>query len=162
MDGLKFVRAEIGESEIKETDILLALHACDTATDDAIFKGIIAGAGIILASPCCHKELRKQIKSPDLLKPIFRHGTLAETEAESLTDAVRALILEKAGYSARIFEFIGSEHTPKNNIIVAVKKEGVAVQSVDLKEVDALLEAFSVGKQRLRDLIRRDRDNLPA
>jgi len=156
MEGLSFKLGEIAETDVPQTDVLLALHACDTATDDAIFKGIMAGAEIILASPCCHKELRKQIKAPELLKPIFKHGILAEREAESVTDAIRALILDKVGYSARIFEFIGSEHTPKNNIIVAVKRDGDNPQTVDLKEVDVLLEAFSIGKQRLRDLLRGD------
>lgn len=158
LDGLRFVKGEIADTEISETDILLALHACDTATDDAIYKGIIGRAEVILAAPCCHKELRKQISAPEFLKPVFKHGSLAEREAESLTDAIRALILEKAGYSSRIFEFIGSEHTPKNNMIVAVKKDAGQVQSIDLKEVDALLDVFSVKSQRLRDLIR---DNQP-
>jgi hypothetical protein len=162
MEGLSFVKGEIADTEIPETDILLALHACDTATDDAIFKGILAGAEVILASPCCHKELRKQIKSPELLKPIFKHGTLAEREAESLTDAIRAMILEKAGYTARIFEFIGSEHTPKNNMIVAVRKSGAVSQGVDLKEIDALLEAFSIENQRLRDLVKATSGPAPA
>lgn len=162
MDGLEFLKSEIAESALPSTDVLIALHACDTATDEAIFKGITAGAEVILASPCCHKELRKQIKAPELLKPVFKHGTLAEREAESLTDAIRAMILEKAGYSTRIFEFIGSEHTPKNNMIVAVRNETALPQTIDLKEVDAILEAFSIERQRLRDLIRDGRNSLSA
>jgi hypothetical protein len=154
MDGLRFIEGEIAGTEIPEVDILLALHACDTATDDALFKGIVAGARVILAAPCCHKELRKQIKAPEFLRPVFKHGSLAEREAESLTDAIRALILEKSGYSARIFEFVGSEHTQKNNMIVAVQKDLLDLQAVDLKEVDSLLEAFSIERHRLRDLIK--------
>ena len=154
MDGLEFVKGDIADTPVDPTDIMIALHACDTATDDAIFKGVSAGATLILASPCCHKELRRQIQSPDLLKPVYRHGILAEREAESLTDAIRAMILERAGYSTKIIEFIGSEHTAKNNMIVAVRRDQVTLQTVDLKEVDSILEAFSIERQRLRDLIR--------
>jgi len=94
---LQFVRGFIGDYDLPGTDILIALHACNTATDDAIFKGIKAKANLIVVAPCCHQEIRPQIKSPEFLRGILRHGVMLEREAETLTDGLRALLLEKSG-----------------------------------------------------------------
>jgi len=102
-------------------DVLIALHACDTATDDALAKGIAAGATLIVVSPCCQKELRPQLSSPPVLADALRHGIFQERHAEFVTDALRAQLLEWAGYRTKVFEFISTEHTAKNLMISAIK-----------------------------------------
>ena len=122
--GLDFVAGTIAEFAPSERiDVLLALHACDTATDDAIHLGIRAGAGLIVTAPCCHQEVRPRVVVPAVVEPIWRHGILAERSAEVLTDALRALLLEIHGYKASVFEFISPEHTSKNVIIAAQRRE---------------------------------------
>lgn len=101
-------------------DALIALHACDTATDDALAAGIAAGARLLVVSPCCHREVRAQLTAPPVLHDALRHGILHEREAEIITDALRAQLLEYAGYRAKVFEFISPEHTSKNLMIAAV------------------------------------------
>merc|ERR1712216_758595 len=108
-------------------DVLLALHACDTATDDALWCGVASGAAVIVVAPCCHKEVRRQIervaprRAVDPLAAALRHGIYRERTAEMLTDSMRALLLEMAGYEVSVFEFVGGEHTAKNVMIPAVK-----------------------------------------
>ena len=134
-------------------DILVALHACDTATDDALYKGIQAGSQIIVAAPCCHKEVRKQIKPPAGMKTFLKHGTLLETTAEVVTDGLRSLLLERSGYNTKVFEFVSPEHTPKNNMIAAVK----AARPVDRDRLNAEIAAvkslYSIERQRLEHLL---------
>ena len=101
--------------------MVISLHACDTATDDAIFRGIKLNAKIIICAPCCHKQVRKQMNPTDDLKLISQYGILKERQAEILTAAIRALILEDYGYKTKVFEFISTEHTPKNVLIVGTK-----------------------------------------
>jgi hypothetical protein len=115
-------------------DLLIALHACDTATDDAIWSGVQSHAHIIVVAPCCHKQIRPQLdamvantsKCPSIQHPYFdvlRHGIYRERMAETVTDSMRALLLELAHYQVKVFEFIGGEHTSKNVMITAVKRE---------------------------------------
>ncbi len=122
--GLNFVESTIENFEVKKTDLLIALHACDTATDDAIVKGVLSNAKLIICSPCCHKQIRKEINATVAIKPITRFGILKERQAEIVTDTIRALILEYYGYKTNIIEFISSEHTSKNLLITACKVEG--------------------------------------
>ncbi len=122
-NGLRFVQGTIEKTDIPETDILIALHACDTATDEAIFRGITMGATVIVCSPCCHKQVRRDLETSGVLSEITQFGILAERQAEILTDTIRALILEAYGYRTNVAEFIATEHTPKNLIISAVKKK---------------------------------------
>ncbi len=103
-------------------DVLIALHACDSATDDAIAEGVHAGASLIIVAPCCHKELSPQLKAPAALAGALKHGILHEREAEFVTDALRAALLEWQGYETRVFEFVSTEHTAKNLMIAAVKR----------------------------------------
>jgi len=103
-------------------EALIALHACDTATDDALAAGIAAGARLLVVSPCCHREVRAQLTVPPVLHDALRHGILHEREAEIITDALRAQLLEYAGYRAKVFEFISPEHTSKNLMIAAVRE----------------------------------------
>jgi SAM-dependent methyltransferase len=120
---LRFVQGQIGDQPVEgATDLLIALHACDTATDDALYHGLRTGASLILAAPCCHKEIRAQFAAPSVLREVLRHGILAEREAELVTDGLRALLLEIHGYKASVFEFISSEHTGKNLMIAAQKR----------------------------------------
>jgi SAM-dependent methyltransferase len=109
-------------TEFPHVEILVALHACDTATDDALYAGILRNAGIIVVAPCCHKELRPQLDAhASSQDPILKHAIYRERMAETLTDSLRALLLELAGYKVQVFEFIGGEHTAKNVMITAVK-----------------------------------------
>ena len=113
-------KIENPESKIENPiDALIALHACDTATDDALAHGIAAGARLLIVSPCCQKEIRPQLVPPPVLADALRHGIFQERQAEFVTDALRALLLEWAGYKTKVFEFISTEHTAKNLLIVA-------------------------------------------
>ncbi|MFT4524804.1 MAG: hypothetical protein ACI9FU_000258 [Granulosicoccus sp.] len=115
---LKFIEGSIKDSDLPEIDVLIALHACDTATDDAIFRGVTSKAKVIVVAPCCHKQVRKDLKTEGDLSSITQHGILKERQAELLTDGIRALLLEAHGYKTKVFEFIETEHTPKNVLIV--------------------------------------------
>lgn len=122
--GLSFAPGSILDYDASGADAVIALHACDTATDDAIFKGIGAGAELIAVAPCCHKQVRREMEAgtPDArLEVLLRHGSMLEKQAEMVTDALRALLLEAHGYRTRVFEFVSDAHTPKNNLIVAQK-----------------------------------------
>lgn len=119
--GLQFQENNIHDFQPGSPDMLIALHACDTATDDAIFKGITAQAKYIIVAPCCHKQVRKAMHPDKVLNPVLRHGIYLERQAELLTDGIRGLILEKYGYKVKTIEFISTEHTPKNVMIIAVK-----------------------------------------
>ncbi len=121
-DQLRFEGGTIASASLARVDALIALHACDTATDDAIAKGVAAGASLIVVAPCCHKEVRLQLRPPPVLAGALRHGILLERHAEFVTDALRAALLEWAGYDTKVFEFISTEHTAKNLMIAATKK----------------------------------------
>jgi SAM-dependent methyltransferase len=118
---LTFSAGSISDTVLPATDILIALHACDTATDDALAKGVAGEARLILVAPCCQKELRAQLTAPAVLKDALRHGIFQERQAEFVTDALRAALLEWAGYRTKVFEFISTEHTAKNLMIAAIK-----------------------------------------
>jgi SAM-dependent methyltransferase len=119
---LHFEAGSIATAAIAALDVLIALHACDTATDDAIALGIAAGATLIVVAPCCQKELRPQLHAAPVLAPALRHGIFQERQAEFATDALRALLLEWAGYDTKVFEFISTEHTAKNLMIAATRR----------------------------------------
>lgn len=121
-EKLSFVRGTIQEATLPAPDVLIALHACDTATDDAIARGLAAGSTLIVTAPCCQKELRPQLRPAPVLAPALRHGIFQERHAEFATDALRALLLEWAGYETKVFEFISTEHTAKNVMIAATKR----------------------------------------
>ena len=144
-EKLKFVEGYINNYKISnETDssnikLLIALHACNTATDDAIFKGISSNCDIIVCSPCCHKELRPQLKpNSDFDEIISNFGILKERQAEILTDGLRAMLMEYAGYKTKVFEFISTEHTGKNLMITGVKRE-VRDEKFEAKRKNELL-----------------------
>jgi SAM-dependent methyltransferase len=124
LPNLRFVTGDIASvspDTLADLDVLVALHACDTATDDALAKGIAAGARLLVVSPCCQKELRAQLTAPVVLSDALRHGIFQERQAEFVTDALRAMLLEWAGFKTKVFEFISTEHTAKNIMITAIK-----------------------------------------
>jgi SAM-dependent methyltransferase len=125
-DQLNFVQGTIEDYKPNsDLDILIALHACDMATDDAIYKGIQHNANLIVVAPCCHKQVRRQleqVKAKNDLSFMTKHGIFLERHAEMLTDGIRSLILEYFGYQTKVMQFISDAHTPKNVMIVAVKK----------------------------------------
>lgn len=118
---LEFAAGAIADTPLLAADILIALHACDTATDDALARGIAAGAALLVVSPCCQKELRAQLSAPPVLAGALRHGIFQERQAEFVTDALRAQLLDWAGYRTKVFEFVSTEHTARNLMIAAVK-----------------------------------------
>ena len=152
-DRLKFERGFIETYEPPPTDLLIALHACDTATDEAIHKGVAAGASVIITAPCCHKEVRPQMRAPEPLRGVLRHGHLLEREAEAVTDSLRALLLESAGYKVKVFEFVSAEHTRKNTMIAAVRREGRADKEASLAQFRALKDFYGIREQRLETLL---------
>lgn len=120
-DRLTFMVGDISDYEgHSSVDMVVTLHACDTATDAALLKAIGWGASVILSVPCCQHELFRQLSQP-VLKPLLKHGILKERFSALVTDAIRANLLELAGYRTQLLEFIDMEHTPKNILIRAVK-----------------------------------------
>ena len=121
-DKLHFIRGDIAEYEEQSTvDMVVTLHACDTATDYALAKAVGWGAKVILAVPCCQHEVNRQIHN-EALSPLLKYGIIKERFSALVTDALRANLLEAAGYETNILEFIDMEHTPKNLLIRAVRK----------------------------------------
>ncbi|AZQ60926.1 SAM-dependent methyltransferase [Flammeovirga pectinis] len=142
---LDFKEGTIKEVDLPNIDLLIALHACDTATDDAIYRGIKAQSKVIVCAPCCHKQIRKQINPEDSLSKITQFGILKERQSELLTDGIRALIMEAYGYKTKVFEFITTEHTPKNVLVVGVQdevrdtpKEDIVAQINEIKKVHGI------------------------
>ncbi|MBM4154176.1 MAG: SAM-dependent methyltransferase [Lentisphaerae bacterium] len=151
LDGLAFTRGDVASTPLDRADILVALHACDTATDDALAKGIAAGASLILASPCCHKEVRRGLRPPAILDPALRHGILLDRHAELVTDAVRASLLEWAGYDVKVFEFVSTEHTAKNLMIAAVRRPGPARTDAAAHAIRDFAAFHGLRRQRLAE-----------
>lgn len=152
MSGLEFTEGNIATAEVTRADVLVALHACDTATDEALARGVQLGAALILVAPCCHQEIRPQLVAPQVLERVLRHGIFRERQAEFVTDALRAELLEWAGYQTQVFEFISPEHTGKNLMISAVRcrdagDDGAAVA------VRALAKAYGIRQQRLAECL---------
>lgn len=141
---LQFLCADINAYEAEgNVDLMVSLHACDTATDAALEKAVRWGARVILAVPCCQHELYKQVKQ-EILQPLLKHGILKERFASLLTDTLRVQLLEVLGYQAQVIEFIETEHTPKNLLIRAFKKEKNTHQKEALKAYNQLKQFFHV------------------
>lgn len=156
-DGLQFINSTIATfsaSELaKALDIVIALHACDTATDDAIFTGITANARVIMVAPCCHREIRRQIGAENAFYEVLKYPLLRERTAESVTDAIRATLLEAFGYNVRMQEFVATEHTPKNNLITAVRPANWKKEPKKIDKVQGLMSLLGIRNQRLYDLL---------
>jgi hypothetical protein len=153
MDNLSFTAGRIAAAappvnDETATDVLIALHACDTATDDALAHGIAAGARLIVVAPCCHQELRPRLTAPPALAAALRHGIFLERQAEFVTDALRAQLLEWAGYRVKAFEFVSSEHTAKNLMLAAVRTRSPG-DSASATDVRTLATAYGIREQHL-------------
>ncbi len=150
--NLKFLQANISDFQLEKVNILIALHACDTATDDAIYKGIQSGASIIIVSPCCHKQIRKQLDIKNSLSSIMKYGILLERQSEIITDCIRALLLESQGYQTKVFEFISHEHTSKNIMIAGIKSKNT-VKEKALEEIEQIKKEFGIDYHYLEKLL---------
>lgn len=153
-DGLSFVEGTIESYDASRANILIALHACDTATDDAIAKGISAKADLIVVAPCCHKQIRREMEKSrnDTLEFLLRYGTFMERQAEMVTDGLRALVLEHFGYDVKVFEFISDAHTPKNVMIVA-RRASAAKDEFALRKIADVKRNFGIGRHHLETLM---------
>ncbi len=156
---LDFFEGDVRSYQPAKLDVMIALHACDIATDFAIHTGIRLNASMIMCAPCCHKELRPQLKSPEVLQPMLQFGIHAGQQAEMLTDTLRALLLKAYGYETKVFEFVSLEHTSKNKMILATKRKDI--QQPDTKimqQIQALKEMYGIQKQSLELLLQ---DQMP-
>jgi hypothetical protein len=152
--GLHFCQGNVENYTPAKIDALIALHACDTATDLAINMGVHAGATIIMCAPCCHKQIRPQIKTPEVLKPILRFGSHLAQEADMITDGLRALLLETQGYKASVFEFISLEHTDKNKMILGVKCPGKIDPNPIWLQINAIKDFYGIREHKLESLLK--------
>ena len=161
-NGLKFIQSNINEYKPEALDVLIALHACDTATDDAIYLGIQSGAKVIIVSPCCHKQIRSQLKITEnnALSPILKYGILEERQAEIITDGLRALILNANGYKTKVFEYVEYENSPKNIIITAEKTTEPSQEEKQkiLAQIEAIKNKFGIKYHYLEKLIENPAD----
>lgn len=144
-NNLHFSQGSIADFDCTGANILIALHACDTATDDAIYKGITADADLIVVAPCCHKQIRREIektKAHNDLDFLMKHGIFVERQAEMVTDGLRALVLECFGYATKVFEFVSDAHTPKNVMIVGTKNQNAAAPDPAIRETIKVAKAY--------------------
>lgn len=153
LSGIQFEQGDVKHFAARGINVMIALHACDTATDYAIHMGIRTGAEIIMCSPCCHKQIRPQLKSPALLAPLLHHGIHLGQEAEMVTDGLRALLLEANGYDTQVFEFISLEHTSKNKMILAQKRKTARDNSEILAQIKAIKEFYGIKEHCLETLL---------
>jgi SAM-dependent methyltransferase len=153
-EGLEFDAGTIENAPLRAVDALIALHACNTATDDAIRRGVEAGAQLIIVAPCCHKEVRPQLGRPSPLAAVLEHGVMAERMAEWATDGLRALFLEWAGYRTKMIEFVSTEHTPKNLMITAVRNGQPFVSAAACAHIEQFKEFFGIHHHALDEWLR--------
>ena len=146
-ESMTFVQGDISTAMVPQhPDVVLALHACDTATDDALARAVEWRASLVLAAPCCHHDVAAQLRTASTPAPysmLTRHGILRERFADTLTDAMRAAVLRLLGYRVDVMEFVESKHTPRNTLLRAVRTD--APPSADLRgELDDLVRTWDV------------------
>ncbi|MBI5925046.1 MAG: SAM-dependent methyltransferase [Aquabacterium sp.] len=156
LEGMDYEQGDVREYHPTALNVMIALHACDVATDYAIHLGIRAGAEIIMCSPCCHKQIRPQLLSPHPLRPILQHGIHLGQEAEMLTDGLRAMLLDAAGYDTQVFEFISLEHTNKNKMILAVKRAKAKSNDEVVAQIKDIKAFYGIQDQCLESLLKAD------
>lgn len=160
-DDLHFLKGDIASyEECEQVDMVVTLHACDTATDYALEKAYTWGARVILSVPCCQHELNRTLAN-DMLAPVLRYGLLKERMAALITDGLRAQMLEQLGYQVQVLEFIDMEHTPKNILIRAVKKKALeppALRRERRKQLDACVAALNAKLTLYRDYFVEEQD----
>jgi hypothetical protein len=141
---MTFVANEITAHPITRADITVALHACDTATDDAIAWAIESTSQVILVAPCCHHDIQEQMKnSPKAWNIVTKHGILKERVGDILSDAIRAQVLRILGYRTDVIEFVAGDHTPRNLMIRAIYT-GARPQPEDFEELDTLIQQWEI------------------
>jgi hypothetical protein len=165
MSNLSFENGSISDYFNKQIllDGVVALHACDTATDESIYMGIKNEASLVVVAPCCHRQIRKNIienkSNPDytFLKHITKHGIILERQAEYITDTIRALLLEISGYKVKVIEFVNLENTPKNTLIIATKRLPNEIKPIEIDQLKADLVSikkhFGVTEHYLEGLL---------
>ena len=144
-----FVQNSIADYKPSNLDVLIALHACDTATDDAILKGIRNNAKLIICAPCCHKQIRREMEKSGKTDAMTRFGIFLERQAVMITDAVRALVLEYCGYKTQVMEFIEIDNTPKNVLLVGRKSDKPVDKEAIAKQIKELLEQYGIDEHYL-------------
>ena len=149
ISNIQFVQNSIEDYKPENLDVLIALHACDTATDDAILKGIRNNAKLIICAPCCHKQIRREMEKAGKTDSITKYGIFLERQAVMITDAVRALVLEYCGYKTQVMEFIEIDNTPKNVLLVGRKSDKPVDKEAIAKQIKALLEQYGIGEHYL-------------
>lgn len=152
-EGLQFLEGDIrGYNEKEEVDMVVTLHACDTATDYAIAKAIAWNAKVILSVPCCQHELNAQIDCKELA-PVLKYGLIKERMAALLTDGIRANLMEIYGYDTQVLEFIDMSHTPKNILLRGVQSKGFRKKKTSLADVENMMDMLHT-KQTLAELLK--------
>ena len=146
LKGLEFVESSIEAYHPDKLDVLIALHACNTATDDAIASGIKAGAGLIVCAPCCHKQIRQEMERSGKKDELTRFGILMERQAAMVTDVIRALALEYFGYKVQIMEFVEMDDTPKNILLVGQKHENNVDKTDIALRINALKQQYGISQ----------------
>ena len=153
LKGLEFVESSIEAFHPEKLDVLIALHACNTATDDAIASGVKAGAALIVCAPCCHKQIRQEMERSGKTDAITRYGIFLERQAVMITDTIRALIMECCGYKTQVMEFIEMEHTPKNVLLVGRRTEKPADKETIVKKINELKNQYGIEKHYLETVL---------
>ena len=149
LNDFKFIENSIEDYKPSKLDVLIALHACDTATDDAILKGIRNNAQLIICAPCCHKQIRREMEKSGKFDSITRYGIFLERQAVMITDAVRALVLEYCGYKTQVMEFIEIDNTPKNVLLVGRKTDKPVDKEAVSNQIRGILEQYGIGEHYL-------------
>jgi SAM-dependent methyltransferase len=143
-DSIEFRAEEISDTAIKTADIAIALHACDTATDDAIAWGVLHNVQLLLIAPCCHHDLQTQMQEiPEPWPMLTRHGIMRERLGDLLTDSFRTQILKLLGYRVDAIEFVGGEHTPRN-LMIRATKTGAKPDAIDVTRYKEMLAEWKV------------------
>lgn len=150
--GLTFEAKRIEDYEKTKVDILIALHACDTATDDALAFGIKADAELIICAPCCHKQIRREIENSKTYNSITKNGIFLERTCEMVTDTIRSLVLEDSSYKTKIFEFVSNEHTRKNIMLSATKRTAKTDKEIGT-QIKNLKQQYGIGEHYLETLL---------
>ena len=153
LKGLEFVESSIEAYHPERLDVLIALHACNTATDDAIASGIKAGAELIVCAPCCHKQIRQEMERSGKVDAITRYGIFLERQAVMITDTIRALVLEYFGYKTQVMEFIEMEHTPKNVLLVGRKTKARVNREAILNQIETLKRQYGIKQHYLESIL---------
>lgn len=149
LQNFKFIENSIENYKPSNIDVLIALHACDTATDDAILKGIRNNAKLIICAPCCHKQIRREMEKSGKTDAITKYGIFLERQAVMITDAVRTLVLEYCGYKTQVMEFIEIDNTPKNVLLVGRKSDKPVDKEALAKQIKELLGQYGIEEHYL-------------